>query len=377
MRAKQINTLTSLRFFAAALVVIFHSKHSFGGFSFADTFALTQAVSMFYVLSGFILAHTHKTITSGRELGMFYASRFARIWPLHLVTAVVVIFIMKHYSYSIPIWDTILNFTLLQSWVPNQATYFSLNGVSWSLSNEIFFYAIFPLLILNIEKTWKIKLAITIAITATMLVSFKDSDGALMTWSTYISPLTRLSEFMLGIAAYQIYLKTFKESQTSTALFSGLELIAVLFAGFAMWAPNLHLFSNLPGKLNTPVTIWSINCGGALAFAFLIVVLAQQRGIISKVLQIRPLVYLGEISFALYMVHQIVIRVFDMYPFLTAGFSAVGTFAAYYATSIVASAMAHGVIEKPTQKLILRALGKFKSKSVNDPVPSMQQGRNS
>ncbi|MCI9873353.1 MULTISPECIES: acyltransferase family protein [Pseudomonas] len=373
MRARQIDSLTSLRFFAAALVVIFHSKQSFGGFAFFDDFSLTQAVSMFYVLSGFILAHTHKTITSGRELGMFYASRFARIWPLHLITAIAVILIMKHYNYSIPLRDSFLNFTLLQSWVPNQATYFSLNGVSWSLSNEIFFYAVFPLLILNIKNTWKIKLVTTIAITAMMLFAFKDSDGALMTWSTYISPLTRLSEFMLGIAAYQIYLKIFKVTHTPTASFSGFELVAIVIAAFAMWSPNLHLFSNLPAKLNTPVTIWFINCGGALAFAFLIIILAQQRGLISKALQARPLVYLGEISFALYMVHQVVIRLFDMYPFLTAGLSSASAFAAYYAASLLAAAIAHGLIEKPAQKVVLGVLGKFRSMPANTKKLDAQQ----
>lgn len=377
MRARQIDSLTSLRFVAAALVVIFHSKHNFGGFSFADHFSLTQAVSMFYVLSGFILAHTHKTITSKRDLGMYYVSRFARIWPLHIATAFAAIYIINHYSGNIPLTDVFLNFTLVQSWVPNPETYFSLNGVSWSLSNEIFFYAIFPLLILNIERTWKIKLIATATLTAFMLFAFKDSERPLMLWSAYISPLTRLSEFMLGIAAYQIYLKTYKDSQIRKAAFSGFELIAVLLVASVMWVGDLNFFSSLPIAINKTVSIWFANCGGALAFALLIVVLAQQRGVISKAMQMRPLVYLGEISFSLYMVHQIVIRVMEMYPSITAGFGLPATLTIYYISAIVISAIAHNLIEKPVQKIILRAVGKFKTEPSVSSALSAQQNRNS
>lgn len=367
MRSKQIDSLTSLRFIAAALIVIFHSKHNFGGFSFADHFSLTQAVSMFYVLSGFILTHTHREISSKNDLAKFYLSRAARIWPLHLLTAVAAIYIISSYSGPLPPSDLLLNFALAQSWVPSPETYFSLNGVSWSLSNEIFFYAVFPLLIINIEKTWALKLLATMAVTALMLFAFKDSERQLMMWSAYISPLTRLSEFMLGIAAYQIYLKLQSHQGAMKSTHSIIEVIAVIFVACAMWVGDLNFFSTLPIAINKPVAIWFANCGGALAFAVLIVALARQNGIISKSMQVRPLVYLGEISFSIYMVHQIIIRVFEMYPAITAGMSQAATLSIYYATVIAVAAATHGLIEKPAQKMILRiAYGKTRQGLVRD-----------
>ncbi|WP_315809508.1 acyltransferase [Pseudomonas sp. C9-3] len=373
MRARQIDSLTSLRFVAAALVVIFHSKHNFGGYSFADHFSLTQAVSMFYVLSGFILSHTHKNITSKHDLGIFYISRFARIWPLHIATAISAIYIIKYYDGAIPIKDIILNFTLLQSWVPDQATYFSLNGVSWSLSNEIFFYAVFPLLIFRIEKTWALKLISTAAATGLMLYIFRNSDRPLMLWSAYISPLSRLSEFMLGIAAYQIYLKINKAPNQSTLTNSALEIAALSISAAVMWIGDLNFFSSLPIAINKSVSIWFANCGGSLAFALLIVILAKQGGALSKAMSAKPLVYLGEISFSIYMVHQIIIRVMEMYQTLFAGLSQATILIIYFTSVILVSAATHSLIEKPVQKLIISTLTRRNTKPDTINTTSVNQ----
>lgn len=321
---------------------------------------------MFYVLSGFILAHTHKNISSGKELGMFYISRMSRIWPLHLACSLAVIAIIHHYNGQISATTTALNFSLLQAWIPDPAIYFSLNGVAWSLSDEAFFYALFPLLILNINKTWQIKLAASIILTALMLFAFRDSERQLMLWSSYISPLTRLSEFMLGIAAYQIYLRIKHVEIKSHFSSTTIETLAIVLAGAAMWVGDLTFFSSLPLAINKSVSIWFANCGGAIAFALLIIAFALEKGLISKALSIRPLVYLGEISFALYMVHQIVLRLMDMYPQLTNGLPFAAAISLYYTSAIICAAAAHHLIETPSRKFMVGIARNtiFKEKSI-------------
>src|SRR5690349_17655364 len=79
--------LTALRFFAAAVVVIGHGHSLFGSLNIANAIATGQAVSFFFVLSGFILAYNYPVLRTGRDVAMFYATRFARIWPLHALTA--------------------------------------------------------------------------------------------------------------------------------------------------------------------------------------------------------------------------------------------------------------------------------------------------
>lgn len=153
MQHQRIDSLTSLRFFAAALVVVFHSRHLAGGITYIEHFSLTQAVSMFFVLSGFILSHAHKEIIGHRGLAMYYISRAARIFPLHIFCMLAVIFVMHQYGDTANSNMIAINSLLLQSWVPDPQTYFSFNGVSWSLSVEIFFYALFPALILRAKKS--------------------------------------------------------------------------------------------------------------------------------------------------------------------------------------------------------------------------------
>jgi peptidoglycan/LPS O-acetylase OafA/YrhL len=70
-----------MRFFAAAMIVVFHS-----GGRLTTLFALEQGVSFFFVLSGFILTYVYPTLSGGHRLRDFYVARVARIWPAHLAT---------------------------------------------------------------------------------------------------------------------------------------------------------------------------------------------------------------------------------------------------------------------------------------------------
>jgi len=151
----RLPAITSLRFFAAFHVALFHMKEmgvitspgwlkSFAGIGYVG-------VSFFFVLSGFILVYTY----AGRTLNLrdFWQARFARIYPAYLFSLVLFFpffyfgalkmhvpffyFAEQHFTLS-----AVLVLLLLQSWVPQAAL--SWNAVAWSLSVEAFFYAIFP-----------------------------------------------------------------------------------------------------------------------------------------------------------------------------------------------------------------------------------------
>lgn len=349
MQPTRIDSLTSLRFFAAAMVVVFHASHSFGGLpEYLKHFTLTSAVSLFYVLSGFILSHTHRGTTSIREVLRFYTNRIARIWPLHLVTAFAALYMINWEGGHVAAPVIISNLLLVQSWYPNTDVYFSLNGVAWSLADEAFFYAMFPLLIYRIEKRWIFNLLATVIVTAAMLTAFRAAPRPWLVWAAYISPITRLSEFMLGIAAYQIY-RRFGENTISLVKATMLELLMVALTVGALWATDLKFVSSMPFIVAKTQSIWASNCAAAIAFAPLIVVIAFQKGLLSNCLLWKPLVYLGEISFSLYMVHQLVQRFFDEHGLFTNyGLSM------YWATAIACAAVAHHVVESPLRRLIIR-----------------------
>ncbi|MFM0224449.1 acyltransferase family protein [Paraburkholderia dipogonis] len=355
MPAQKINSLTSLRFFAAAMVVVFHTRREFGYFGLANHLALTQAVSLFFVLSGYILAHTHRTITSRSDLFIFYLKRFARIWPLHLAGAAAALWLIHFEGGSVRDADAILNVLLLHAWSWDITTYFSLNGISWSLSDEAFFYAVFPLLIWRVNATWAAKLAGTAIVTAAMLFAFKNMGRPLMLWSAYISPITRLSEFMMGIAAYQLRDKL-RNAIKGGWRASALEIGTALIVASAIWAADLKFVSDLPFHPIKPVAIWLSNCGAGVLFTLLIAVFALEGGALSRLLQARPLIYLGEISFALYMVHQLVLRYAEDHGYMTPDYPIAAKFSLYWLAAIAVAAAAHHLIEIPAQRLILSRL---------------------
>jgi peptidoglycan/LPS O-acetylase OafA/YrhL len=156
----QIDSLTALRGFLAVWVVLYHFANDlirlFPAFDTADPFLRNGhfAVPGFFVLSGFVLAHNYAARfqhLSVREVVRFWALRLARIYPVHLVTLLIVAamvgvadlvgFSLTDAGYTAR--DFVLNLFLVHTWVPE----FRLNWnyPSWSISSEWFAYLAFPL----------------------------------------------------------------------------------------------------------------------------------------------------------------------------------------------------------------------------------------
>jgi peptidoglycan/LPS O-acetylase OafA/YrhL len=110
------------------------------------------AVGVFFVLSGFVLAYNYDLGKrwDGRSIARFAVARFSRIYPAYcigllLVMPFVVYRLARAFSLdalSVEALTGFLNWTLLQSWIPQMAL--TWNDPGWSLSNEAFFYLCFP-----------------------------------------------------------------------------------------------------------------------------------------------------------------------------------------------------------------------------------------
>jgi peptidoglycan/LPS O-acetylase OafA/YrhL len=106
------------------------------------------------VLSGFILQHSYRHrlgVEGGITPVQFVALRFFRLWPCHI--AVILLLILANgswiLSYFLNTFSTRQIFSvifLLQAWHPDIKVVFALNSPAWSISVEMFFYAMFPLL---------------------------------------------------------------------------------------------------------------------------------------------------------------------------------------------------------------------------------------
>lgn len=201
----RLEALTGLRFFAAFAVVIYHYTAVFGPVPVIGRYTDFGAsgVSFFFVLSGFVLAWSARPDDTA---GWFYWRRFARVWPLHFVAIglallVFAVLLGQHVAW----WWIALTAVLLQAWVPSREVYFAPNSVSWSLSCEAFFYALFPCMFRLLRRLSLRQLStLGCAVSASMLLAavvVRAGLNADPEWPLYIFPGYRFGEFLIGVLA--------------------------------------------------------------------------------------------------------------------------------------------------------------------------------
>ncbi len=304
----RLNALTGLRFVAAAMILIHHA--SVFGIQL-PALALDHGVSFFFVLSGFVLAYVHPSIGSAYELRAFLWNRVVRVWPAHLVMLFVAIILL-----NLPItWAFPLNFFLLQAWVPVWDSYFSYNAVSWSISTELGFYLAFPFFIHRWGKTfwWKLPLATGI-VAATIHLSniyglTGHRPGTEVTYHglVYISPLGRILEFVVGIAGCSVYRWLKPRIAFGSTVGTGFEIAAVSAFYYTMSGYIVGIFD---AGASGPMRAWLAHSSSLPSCFLVITVFALGRGYISRLLSCGVAVLLGEISYPLYLTHQVVYNVY-------------------------------------------------------------------
>lgn len=385
----RLDPLTSLRFFAAAMIVAYHGGGRGIGPTWPLDFALGQGVSFFFVLSGFVLSYNYPVLTDKAAIMRFYLARLARIWPLHIATAAVyIIFIGNISYYSLPESSrgliSISYLTLTQAWVPISAFVTSYNTVSWSISTEFFFYLCFPALIYHWNSTWRTKLLSTFVMAVIMWIlatkfaiasnGTEDGRGNL----GYINPLARIFEFTLGISIQYIYKKRqLKHSQSLNKLqYTAIESLILFISIFSLWSS--HSLSTQAGLSNiitkTGSMLLATSGYGTLVFSLVIYVFAIGRGYWSTVLKLRPLVFLGEISFALYLIHTLFLLYRQQAPGVFESFSPAEIYILYWATGLSLAVLLHLSIELPCQQFFRQAVQRLDFSSLPKTLTSVSLG---
>jgi peptidoglycan/LPS O-acetylase OafA/YrhL len=339
----RIDQLTFTRFLAAIAIVIFHYGTTVFPFSHgAVHFLVSQAncgVSYFFVLSGFIMIVAY----GGQEridTKDYLKNRFARVYPLVALSALPYFFIALK-SDRVHFTDVLLNLTTLQSWIPGKAT--AGNYPLWSITVEVFFYLCFPLFFNTLYKRFSLA---SITVSALILLAasvgvqhYLLSSGAVDTATdaghdlVYYFPPMHLAQFVVGNVAGLFFLrnKAAKHNYDIPVLLCVILLVATL---------KLQLLYYNNGKL-------------ALFFAALIYFLAGNTGFITKVLNQKPLIFLGEISFAVYVLQAPVYAIVKLFCQKILPASGEATlFWLGLAALIIASAIAHIFIEKPLRNRI-------------------------
>ncbi|MBU9660880.1 acyltransferase [Burkholderia multivorans] len=303
---KELPALTSFRFIAALAVVVPHFGYP------TDTGGV--AVGFFFALSGFILAYNYAEKfqrLSVASVAKLYALRIARIWPLHIAMflAVIPLVIIKGVDYSKV--DTLSNIFLLHAWFPNGEDIFSYNGVSWSISVELFFYLVLPFILFGFNSTGvsrsalkagcALVLAAAVALAIAYVLRAKTPSYSAPWWFMNMSPYVRVFDFVMGICLGLAFnrLQDVPRTPFDLPVFTLFEALSLVFLAKLYFLPT-HGWPTLRNSLYAEPAMLAI-----------IFVFAFQRGALSYLVSNRVLKHFGEISFALYMVHQPIIMYAD------------------------------------------------------------------
>jgi peptidoglycan/LPS O-acetylase OafA/YrhL len=351
---RHIPALTSLRFLAALWVFCFHLSlwHGDIGFSPIDKFLHSGAVGMafFFLLSGFILAHAAAGADPLTDYRGYAVRRFARIYPIYLFI-LVTSWLLN--GFAGPLGDKPLrsglfhglaDLTLTNAWFPQMFMGGHARDGTWSLSVEVFFYALFPLILFHANRLTDRALTLGIRWAIGLLFFFsvmgkyvQPMDHFTQTVIFYSMPIFRLPEFIAGVFAGVLALRetTVAPSgrKVAWAVF-GLVIFLAIFAKTFPWVAQ--------GLFALPCLI--------LVFTYFTKV---SDGVAVRFFSNRAFVFLGEASFALYLVQLVTI------PWFKANAMGLGlrpAIAVCFVVTLLLACLVHLLVERPMRPLVTRWL---------------------
>jgi peptidoglycan/LPS O-acetylase OafA/YrhL len=352
-KTPRLNSLTSLRYFAAAAVVVTH----------VNPFFLTSelqreasaywyvGVSFFFMLSGFVLTWS----CSWQSARPFWWNRFSRVWPLQATMMIIVYVCLWDFVTHPPnAVGWILQPFVLQAWDPDPHVYAGGNGPTWSLSCEFFFYAMFPLLVRVVRRLGPRGLAISAAVVLAVMALVPALVGshvsaATYTWLFYYLPGYRIGEFIIGMLLARAVQLGLRFRRASVGYVLGWVWVAA-WVVFTTWYSRAHhdpVARPFATMLVLPGFVLLVAAGASAD-------LAGRTRLMGAWLPVK----LGEWSFALYLVQDGIISVLTRHLTLSKPELALGGWllVLFIAACTVAAAAAHYAIEKPAERW-LRARG--------------------
>lgn len=289
-----IKSLVSLR----GIFIIFIFFHHLGIYQGGGT----MSVAFFFVLGGFAitLGYSDKIVGGDFYYRQYLTRRCIKFYPLHwlCLLAVALPILLRHYDKLFLVRDFCLNVVLLQTWIPIESVYFSYNAVSWYLADTMFFAVVFPFVlrwIAGASPKGKRLIAgvMTVIYVVVALLIPEEKYHAIL----YISPYMRLMDFMFGIFLALGYLKlkdrSMEKWNNAVCQIAIVSLIVLLVVESSLLSENATLFAPvywIPVALLIVIASLSERVGGG------------------QILQNKWLQRLGELSFTIFMVHQIILR---------------------------------------------------------------------
>lgn len=299
--------LTFTRFIAAILVVVYHFAANkpilqhWGGLERIIYIASTF-VSYFFLLSGFILVVSDARAVHQQRVpapARFWQNRFARIYPLFFGAFLLAIPRFYESNGTYPTAQSLIaNALLLQAWIPLRS--FAINFPDWSLSCEAFFYLLFPFILRRLLRLSTRMIAIFVVSAYTLglvlhvaLVKWGIAHHLVFTdhWFhdfVFHFPIFHLSTFVVGVGVGIIFVRKYAwllHQATYWQWLAGGSLL--IWLGLILTRQPLLIYHH--NGLLTPL------------YLLMLIGLSVSGGWLIRLLAAKPLVWLGEISYGVYV----------------------------------------------------------------------------
>ena len=321
--SQRLQFLDALRGIGAVAVVIQHVGDAYVGFSY--TFSRTWfnfgkfGVTVFFLVSGFVIPYAFE---KDDHVGKFWIKRFFRLYPLYWLSLAATIVAARAYpdGFIGPhlIRNEITNITMLQGFlgIPNASDPY------WTLFIEMAFYFAFTAFFLtNIHKK-------TLALTWVAMACFALTSIVYPLISNSHGPFT-ISFCFLTMLVGSTFYRRFKREVSAGALAA--LLLAILLSG------SLGIYVNY-FKISAPEHVAARAVFGPLVCGFLVFGAAMAWRIDKFP---RALLWLGRISYSLYLLHAVILNVIPSFP------NKVIDIFAVICLSVVVSALTYQYFERP------------------------------
>lgn len=306
---KHLSALDGVRSFACLEIFCCHCLWGGGALG----------VTMFLTLFGFLLTYrylsqgTSASLPSITPTGLirFAWKRTSKIYLLHIIMMVIMVIVqlvqwqIQNYTEWTSLFIRIISHIfMVQSWIPVEAFYFSLNGLSWYLSTILFCYLCFPLLLRLLRKLNTVKVAFFSLIAVFVLqvsiamisIKFFLINGSDYYYLTYVCPLFRIFDFTCGCLLAVVFsqLPTVRKSMVQHTVLELLAVFAVGITQFIALRTNLYSWSRL-GMMFLPASCLSI------------LVFSIGGGYISKIFSSRIIKFFASLTPFIFLIHHRII----------------------------------------------------------------------
>lgn len=325
------NRLTQFQFIRFIAFFLIFTGHGYCVYLYIPFKSITPislaagSVSLFFILSGFLSAYgaknyNFKSIFDIKENFNYILKKLKKFYPLYFVTTLFCVCmspiprqIVTH-TYNSEFYSNITqllkNLFLIQSWFPTE--YYSFNGVGWFLSTIMFMFLLrTPVLTLfkkieNLKYSKNIFIFLLIIFMIIPYVYFfltRNIIDSKLEFLHYVFPLARTPEYLSGMclgylmSSYRKETKYFSNS-TEIIIFTLLEMSTLLFWLIMILIPKSVIYERF---------IWWVFLNVLIIWVF-----SYGKGLLSQLFKSKIFVYLGDISFECFLIHQIIINLYTV-----------------------------------------------------------------